>query len=157
MQKPPGPFLKRIIFGLFNFWPPFLGAGIKVRRISPDMREIDVEMKLRPWNRNYVGTHFGGSLYAMTDPFYMLMLMENLGKDFIVWDKAASIRFLKPGRGKVQARFRINQEQIEAIRTALTTERSVEPLFSCEITNEDGEAVAVVEKTLYVRKNPPLS
>ena len=157
MQTPPGPFLKRIVFALFNFWPPFLGAGIKVKRISPDMRAIDVEMKLRPWNRNYVGTHFGGSLYAMTDPFYMLMLMENLGTEFIVWDKAASIRFLKPGRGRVRAQFRISQEQLDAIRTALTTERKVEPLFTSEITNEDGEGLAVVEKTLYVRKKPSLS
>ena len=73
-----------------NLWPPFLGAGIRVKRIAPDMKAVDVEMKLRWWNANYVGTHFGGSLFAMTDAFYMLMLMANLGGDYIVWDKAAT-------------------------------------------------------------------
>ena len=80
-----------------NFWPPFLGAGIRVKHISPDMKFIEVQMKLRWWNANYVGTHFGGSLFAMTDAFYMLMLMANLGRDYIVWDKTASIRYRKPG------------------------------------------------------------
>jgi len=79
-----------------NIWPPFLVAGIRVRWHSACC--VDVEMKLRPWNRNYVGTHYGGSLYSMTDPFYMLMLMENLGPGYIVWDKAASFRFRKPGK-----------------------------------------------------------
>jgi len=83
-----------------NVWPPFLGAGIRVTRLQPDWRAIDVEMKLRFWNANFVGTHYGGSLYSMTDPFYMLMLIENLGRDYIVWDKSASIRF--PSRAKAK-------------------------------------------------------
>ena len=81
-----------------NLWPPFLGAGIRVTHVAPDMKAIDVEMKLRWWNANYVGTHFGGSLFAMTDAFYMLMLMANLGRGYIVWDKAATIRYRKPGK-----------------------------------------------------------
>ena len=84
-----------------------------VKRLQPDWKAIDVEMKLRFWNRNYVGTHFGGSLYSMTDPFYMLMLIENLGRDYIVWDKSAAIRFKRPGRGKMLAAFRLSDEQIE--------------------------------------------
>jgi acyl-coenzyme A thioesterase PaaI-like protein len=99
-----------------NLWPPFLGAGIRVKRIAPDMKAVDVEMKLRWWNANYVGTHFGGSLFAMTDAFYMLMLMTQLGRDYIVWDKAATIRYKKPGRGKVRAEFRLSDAQIEDIR-----------------------------------------
>ena len=75
-----------------NVWPPFAGAGIRVVRLDADWRAIDVEMKLRFWNSNYVGTHYGGSLYSMTDPFYMLMLIENLGREYVVWDKAATIR-----------------------------------------------------------------
>ena len=77
--------LKRHMRMLMNIWAPFLGAGIRVKRLGPDWKEIDVEMKLRWWNANYVGTHYGGSLYSMTDPFFMLMLIENLGKDYIVW------------------------------------------------------------------------
>src|ERR1700761_5534369 len=104
-----------------NLWPPFLGAGIRVTHIAPDMKAVDVEMKLRWWNANYVGTQFGGSLFAMTDAFYMLMLMANLGRDYIVWDKAASIRYRKPGKGTVRAEFRLTDEQIEEVREKLKT------------------------------------
>lgn len=135
-----------------NLWPPFLGAGIRVTRLQPDWRAIDVEMKLRFWNANFVGTHYGGSLYSMTDPFYMLMLIENLGRDYIVWDKSASIRFRKPGKGKMRATFRLTEEQIESIRQQLQTQEKVEPTFIVPVTDEAGELVAEVQKLLHVRK-----
>lgn len=135
-----------------NFWPPFLGAGIRVRRIAPDMKSIDVEMRLRWWNANYVGTHFGGSLFAMTDPFYMLMVMANLGRDYIVWDKAASIRYRKPGKGTVRAEFRLTAAQLDDIREKLKTLPKYEPVFKVEVKDEQGSVVAEVEKVLHVRK-----
>jgi len=101
---------------------------------------------------NFVGTHYGGSLYSMADPFYMLMLIENLGRDYIVWDKSASIRFRKPGKGKMLASFRLSEEQIEAIRQQLQTQEKVEPTFLVEIRDEAGELVAEVQKLLHVRK-----
>src|SRR5262245_46237940 len=107
---------KRWMLRLVNFWPPFFGAGIRVKRIQPDWKAIDVEMNLRFWNANYVGTHYGGSLYSMTDPFYMLMLIESLGHEYIVWDKSACIRFKRPGRGRVRAAFRLSEEQLQDIR-----------------------------------------
>ena len=135
-----------------NVWPPFAGAGIRVVRLDADWRAIDVEMKMRFWNANYVGTHYGGSLYSMTDPFYMLMLIENLGRDYIVWDKAATIRFRKPGTGKMRTEFRLTSEKIDEIREALKTERKVEPVFMVEVRDEIGNVIAEVEKTLHVRK-----
>ncbi len=137
---------------VMNWWPPFLGAGIRVKRLDPDWRAIDVEMKLRFWNQNFVGTHYGGSLYSMADPFYMLMLIANLGPDYIVWDKSASIRFRKPGTGRMLAGFRLSHEQIEAIRQALETQDKVEPVFPVEIKDEGGGVVAEVQKVLHVRK-----
>ncbi len=144
--------IKRHVRRLMNLWPPFLGAGIRVRRLDSDWRAVDVEMKLRLWNRNFVGTHYGGSLYSMTDPFYMLMLIENLGREYIVWDKSASIRFRQPGRGKVMAEFRLSGEQIEAIRRRLQNEPQVEPAFTVEVKDESGAVVAEVQKVLSVRK-----
>jgi hypothetical protein len=135
-----------------NFWPPFLGAGIRVKRIAPDMKAVDVEMRLRFWNANYVGTHFGGSLFAMTDAFYMLMLMANLGREYIVWDKAATIRYRKPGKGTVRAEFRLSDSQIEDIREKLKTLPKYEPVFSLEVKDEAGVVIAEVEKVLHVRK-----
>ena len=125
--------LKRYIGILLNLWPPFLGAGIRVKRFQPDWKAIEVEMKLRRWNSNYVGTHYGGSLYSMADPFYMLMLIENLGSDYIVWDKSATIRFKKPGRGKVTAAFRLSDEQLEQIREALKRAEKIDRIFTVEI------------------------
>ena len=135
-----------------NLWPPFLGAGIRVKHIAPDMKSIDVEMRLRWWNANYVGTHFGGSLFAMTDAFYMLMLMANLGRDYIVWDKAASIRYRKPGRGTVRAEFRLTEAQVEDIREKLRTLPKYEPTFKVEVKDGDGVVIAEVEKLIHVRK-----
>jgi hypothetical protein len=144
--------MKRHMRWLINLWPPFLGAGIRVKRLDPNWKAIDVEMRLRSWNRNYVGTHYGGSLYSMTDPFYMLMLIESLGRDYVVWDKSASIRFRRPGKGTVTASFRISDEQVEEIRRQLETEEKVEPSFVVKITDCDGAVVAEVEKLLHVRK-----
>lgn len=135
-----------------NLWPPFLGAGIRVQSIAPDMKAVDVEMKLHWWNANYVGTHFGGSLFALTDAFYMLMLMANLGDDYIVWDKAATIRYRKPGRGTVRAEFRLADSQINDIREKLKTLPKYEPVFTVEVKDEAGVVIAEVEKLIYVRR-----
>jgi Domain of unknown function (DUF4442) len=138
-----------------NFWPPFLGAGIRVVRIAPDMKAIDVEMKLRFWNANYVGTHFGGSLFAITDAFYMLMLIHHLGPDYIVWDKTATIRYRKPGRGTVRVEFRLTDSQIEDIREKLRTLPKYEPVLLLDVKDQDGVLISEVEKLLYIRKRRP--
>lgn len=144
--------LKRNMRWLLNLWPPLLGAGIRVKRLQSDWKEIDVEMNLHFWNANFVGTHYGGSLDSMTDPFYMLMLIQNLGRDYIVWDKSANIRFRKPGKGRVVARFRLSEEQIEGIRRDLQTQPKIEPTFLVEVTDESGAVIAEVQKVLHVRK-----
>jgi hypothetical protein len=144
--------LKRHMRRLLNLWPPFLGAGIRVKRLQSDWKQIDVELNLHFWNANFVGTHYGGSLYSMTDPFYMLMLIENLGRDYIVWDKSANIRFRKPGKGRVVARFRLSDEQIEGIRRDLQTQPKIEPTFLVDVTDESGAVIAEVQKVLHVRK-----
>jgi len=149
--------MKRHMRTRLNLYPPFLGAGIRVKRLSADWKEIDVEMKLRWWNQNYVGTHYGGSLYSMTDPFFMVMLIENLGRDYIVWDKSASIRFKKPGRGTVTASFRLSDEQIGEIKRALETEGKIERTFMVEVKDEAGTVIAEVEKLLHFRKNKQAS
>jgi acyl-coenzyme A thioesterase PaaI-like protein len=135
-----------------NLWPPFVGAGIRVARIAADFREIVVEMPLRPYNRNYFGTHFGGSLYAMTDPFFALMVLHNLPPGYLVWDKAASIDFVAPGRSRVRAVFRLTQEDLDTI--VRMTEGGDKHLhcFSVDVTDAEGLVVARVGKIVYVRK-----
>ena len=145
---------RRWLIRMLNLYPPYLGAGVRVKA-SPDLRTFEVRMKLRWWNRNYVGTHFGGSLYTMCDPFFMLMLVDALGRGYIVWDKAATIRFRRPGRGAVRATFHIPQERIEEIRAAADAGGKVEPVFTVEVVDDQGEVVAEVEKLLYVRAKLP--
>lgn len=146
---------KRLRFRwLVNLYPPYLGAGVRVTEVAPDFRAIEVRMRLHLWNRNYVGTHFGGSLFAMADPFFMIMLIELLGPGYQVWDKAGTIRFRRPGRGTVRARFEIAQERVEEIRRAADAEGKVEPTFAVALRDDQGEVVAEVEKLLSVRKRP---
>jgi acyl-coenzyme A thioesterase PaaI-like protein len=151
-------FLSRIDFGhvgmrrLFNVWPPFRSAGIRVREIAPDFRSATVELRMRLFNRNYVGTHFGGSLFAMTDPFFMVLMMKNLGPDYVVWDKQGTVRFLKPARGTVTARFHLPEERIDEARAATASGEKFEPAFRVDIVDAEGVTVADVEKTLYIRR-----
>ncbi|HWS97847.1 MAG TPA: DUF4442 domain-containing protein [Candidatus Methylomirabilis sp.] len=142
---------QRIMLRCVNLWPPFAATGIHVNW-GPDMKSAEVTMKLRPWNRNFVGTHYGGSLYSMCDPFYMLLLIKNLGPEYIVWDKAAGIRFRKPGKGTVRAEFRLTDAQLDDIREQLKTLPKYEPIYTVEVKDGSGDVVAEVQKTLHIRK-----
>ena len=142
---------QKILIKVMNFWPPFWGAGIHIDRVSKDFMEVDVSLKLRFWNRNYVGTHYGGSLYSMTDPFYMLMLIQLLGKGYIVWDKAARIKFLRPGTTKVYAQFRLTTEQIKNFKEDLKGSNKIEPNLMVYVKDKEGNVIAEVEKTLYIK------
>ena len=142
---------KNWLLKLINFWPPYLGAGVRFK-ISSDVRSVDVSMKLRFWNDNYVGSHFGGSLYSMTDPFLMLILLENLGPKYVVWDKAASIRFKKPGKGTVRVHIELTEEEISRVRKEADELPKTEPVYNLFVKDEAGEVVAEVEKVIYVRR-----
>jgi acyl-coenzyme A thioesterase PaaI-like protein len=137
-----------------NFWPPFRGAGIRVRHIADDWSEARVELSAGRIRRNFVGTHYGGSLFSMTDPFYALMLIHRLGERYLVWDQAASIEFVAPGRGTVSAVFLLNETQVQSLRDQASGGQKVLPEFDVEIRDEAGELVARVKKTLYVRLKP---
>jgi hypothetical protein len=142
---------RRWMLRLLSLFPPYLSAGIRVKA-SRDLRTFDARMKLRWWNRNYLGTHFGGSLYTMCDPFFVLILTEALGGGYVVWDKAATIRFRRPGTGTVRASFHVSQERIDEIRAAADAGEKVEPAFTAEVLDEAVEVVAEIEKLLYVRR-----
>lgn len=139
-------------FKLINWYPPLIGAGIKVIKTAPDFTAVTVEMKLRWWNKNVVGTQFGGSLYMMCDPFFMAILMTKLGRDYIVWDKAASIRFLKPGRKSVRAHFHIPPEEIARVKLEADSKGKLDAEYEVDVVDTDGVIVAKVHKTLYVRR-----
>jgi len=141
---------------IMNLWPPFLGAGIRVRFISRDWRKIVTQLRLYGLNRNYMGTHFGGSLFAMTDPFYMLMLIRNLGKHYNVWDKTGSIQFIKPVKGTVTSTFILNEDRLKHIREKAANGNKYFEIFSIDIVDKRKEVIAKVTKTIYIRKKPSL-
>jgi acyl-coenzyme A thioesterase PaaI-like protein len=138
-----------------SLYPPFLGAGVRVYPRDEEATTFDVAMRLTPWNRNYFGTHFGGSLYAMCDPFFVLILAENLGRDYAVWDKSATIRFRRAGRGTVRARFHIPPERIAAIRREVDERGKAEPSFAVEVRDEADAVVCEIEKLLHVTRRRP--
>jgi acyl-coenzyme A thioesterase PaaI-like protein len=135
-----------------NIFGPYLGAGVKVDYIAEDWREVRVSMKLRWYNRNAVGTHFGGSLYTIVDPHPMLMLIHLLGDDYIVWDKSASIDYRKPGRGTVYSTIRITDDDLDRVRRETAGGNKYLPEFDIEVLDGNQDLIAVVRKTLYVRK-----
>src|SRR5512141_2843614 len=135
-----------------NLYPPYVGAGIRVRQPNDDAHRVVVRMGLHWWNRNLFGTQFGGSLYAMCDPIFLFIVSKNLGPAYQVWDKTAQIQFVKPGRGRVTATFVVPPERIEEIRAAADRGEKVEPVFTVDVVADDGTLVARVTKRLWVKK-----
>ncbi|HUB07584.1 MAG TPA: DUF4442 domain-containing protein [Myxococcales bacterium] len=136
----------------FNLWPCYWGSGGRITYIASDWREVRVEIPLSLRTRNYVGTIYGGSMYGAIDPLYMIMLIRNLGRDYDVWDKAASIQFKRPGRGTLHARFLLTEEDLRTIRARLDTQRSLDRVYEVELTDAAGKVHALVEKTIYVSR-----
>ena len=135
-----------------NLWPPYLGAGIRVEHVAPDFRSVTVALAPRWYNRSHGGTHFGGSLYAMTDPFFALMVLHNLPGDYVVWDKAASIEFLAPGRSRMRATFVLTGDDLERIVAMTASGDKHLHLFKVDVVDEEGLVVARVDKIVYVRR-----
>ena len=142
----------RFLRHMMNWYGPYRGAGIKIRHLADDFSSATVQMPLRWYNKNYVGVHFGGSLYSMVDPFHMLLVMNQLGSDYIVWDKAATIKFISPGRGTVTAHFEVTEQQLQDIRDNTQNNEKYLPIFEVDVIAEDGTLVAKAHKTLYIRK-----
>src|SRR5690606_38793286 len=138
-----------------NAWPPFLFSGIRVTAIGEDWRHATVELRQRWYNRNYVGTHFGGSLFAMTDPFWMLLTMRSLGSDYIVWDQAGEIRFLKPGRGTVRAGFELAEDCLVAWPGARPAAPNSLPGLAPGAATGAGEGAPPFRKKSSVPHRPP--
>ena len=137
---------------LIGFWPPYFFSGISVEKVNDDFTSITTKMKQYWFNTNYVGTHFGGSLYSMCDPFYMFILLHHLGKDHIVWDKTSYIDFIKPGKRIVRSTFSVSLDEIEKLRKKALEEFSFNAEFQTDIRDESGEVVAKVKKLLYIRR-----
>ena len=137
---------------MINWYPPYIGAGIKLKKVNQDKTRMEVELRKTWFNKNLFGTHFGGSLYAMCDPFYVFIVHNYLGKGYIVWDKSAEIKFIKPATGKVSAIFEISQEKLLQLKGEVDSTGKHTVFFDAKITDEDNEVVAKVRKEIYMRK-----
>ncbi len=137
---------------MINWYPPYIGAGIKLKKVNQDKTRMEVELRKTWFNKNLFGTHFGGSLYAMCDPFYVFIVHNYLGKGYIVWDKSAEIKFIKPATGKVSAIFEISQEKLLQLKEEVDNTGKHTVFFDAKITDEDNEVVAKVRKEIYMRK-----
>ena len=133
-----------------NWYPMYFGTGGKILFWSSDWREVHIRLRRNIWTYNYVGTIFGGSMFSATDPFYMVMLLRILGSQYVVWDKAANIRFRKPGRSTLYARFDITDEQLAIIREAVTAHGQTEHTFRIQWLDKNGVVHAELERLCYV-------
>jgi len=141
---------KTSIFKIISYWPPFLVSGIRIRKYLPEVKRLEVAMSLRFWNWNHERAHFGGSLYAMTDPFYALLIRENLEEKVQVWVKSAQIKFRRPGRGVVHSFFELTNDQLEKIQNDLKAHHKSEPDFHIEVLDSHGKIVAEVSQIVHV-------
>ena len=148
----PESFRTKLLRWKFNLFPAYRGTGARVTYIAADLREIHVRLPLNWRTRNYVGTIFGGSIYAAVDPIYMLMLIWSLGPGYVVWDKSARVRFKLPGRSTLHAHFRLEEDELRAIKSELERARSVDRVYSVELKDAAGRVHATVEKTIYIRR-----
>lgn len=148
----PESFRSRMTRIFFNFFPAYRGTGARMTYVSADWREVRIRLPLSWRTRNYVGTIYGGSLYGAVDPFYMIMLIKNLGPGYVVWDKAATIRFRKPGKSTLTATFVIDDAELAAIHEALATAPSVDRVYKVALVDAEGVVHAEVEKVVYIRR-----
>ena len=145
----------RLLRWRWNIFPALRGTGARIDYASEDFREVRVRLPLNWRTRNYVGTIYGGSMYGAVDPFYMVMLIRNLGPEYAVWDKAATIRFKKPGRSTLYARFRLDDAELDAIRRELNGKRSIDRVYTVDLTDAEGTVHASVEKVIYIARKKP--
>ncbi len=136
----------------FNLFPAFWTTGAKIIYLSDDLREAHLKLPLNWRSRNYVGTTFGGSMFAATDPMYFTLLLKNLGKDYIVWDKASYIRFKKPSKGTLYAQALLTDEELKTIKKELESTEKLDRIYSIDLVDENGEVCAIIEKTVHIRK-----
>jgi len=137
-----------------NVWPPFAGSGIRITDIAADWSSAQVELRLRPWNKNYMGTQFGGNLFKMCDPFWAIMAIQRMGSGFIVWDAAGEIDFVAPGRETVYARFRLDDVLRDELMTEASDGKKHLRWMENDITTADGTLIARARKQLYIRRKP---
>jgi acyl-coenzyme A thioesterase PaaI-like protein len=145
-------FKTRLLRWQFNFFPVYRRTGARITHIANDYHKVDIKLPLTWKTRNYVGTMFGGSMYAAVDPIYMIMFIKLLGPGYIVWDKAATIHFRRPGRSTLFAKFHVEVEELETIRRELECTDKLERIYEIDLIDEEGTICASVEKTLYFRK-----
>ncbi|MBV2235057.1 MAG: DUF4442 domain-containing protein [Sterolibacterium sp.] len=143
------PWMVRLGFALF---PPLLGAHIHLEELSSDFRYARLTMPLWISNRTLWGAHFGGSLFALTDAILPVLLKQNLGADYVVWDKAATIEFMQPARSRVWCEFRVDEALLARIRAETSATGKSEPLLALRVYDRQNQTVAVVDKKIYVRR-----
>ena len=142
----------RLVRWRFNFFPAYRGTGARITYIADDWREVRIKLPLNWRTRNYVGTIYGGTMYGAMDPFPMVMLIRALGSEYVVWDKAATIQFKRPGRSTLHAVFTLEDEEIETIKAELSQRPSMDRVYKVDLTDEDGLVYASVDKTIYIRR-----
>ncbi len=140
----------RLFKVLFNLSPMYRRSTGRIHSVTADLYKVTVRIPLSYKNRNYVGTIFGGSLFAATDPIYMIQLIQILGRDYVVWDKATTIKFKRPANDTAYAVFEFSENEIEEIKNRVASENEIDLLKVVLIAGENQKVFAEAEKTIYI-------
>ncbi len=150
-------FRSRLLRFAFNLYPCYRRTGVRVTYVAADYAEVRIKLPLNWKTRGYWGTTFGGSMYGAIDPVLLVMLARRLGPDYMVWDKAATIDFKKPGRSTLYARFRIEESELDEVRRLLAEQPRIERTYAIELTDAAGVVHAAFTKTLHLRNRRPVA
>lgn len=134
----------------FNWSPMYRRTTAKLVEVSDDLYYVKIRLKLNWKNRNYAGTIFGGSMLAATDPIYMIQLLQILGNDYVVWDKAVEARYKKPAKSTIYGEFIFSEEEINSIKQKVKEEQQIDIVKTMNLVDKDQQIVATFNKTLYI-------
>lgn len=140
----------RVFKLMFNLFPGFRRTGARMLKASDDFHYAKIKLPLNYKTRNYVGTIYGGSMYSCVDGIYMVQLINILGKDYVVWDKSASIRFRRPGNTTLFAEFVISPDFVQQIKREMKELKEKDYLMKVDLVNQTGRVHAEVEKVIYI-------
>ena len=156
MYKSGTEFLKRFFkvstiykYG-FNWSPMYRRTTAKLIEVSDDLHFVKIRMKLNWKNRNYAGTIFGGSMLSATDPIYMIQLIQILGNDYVVWDKAVEARYRKPAQSTIYGKFSFTKDEIADLKNKVAKNKETDLLKTMHLVDEQQNIIATFNKTLYI-------
>ena len=122
----------------------------KLIDVSDDLHKVVITLRLNWKNKNYVGSIFGGSMLAATDPIYLIQLIQILGDNYVVWDKAVTARYKRPAKSRIYGTFLFSKKEIKDIKNKIAESHEIDITKTMNLIDEKQQIIATFSKTLYI-------